>query len=175
MTRFTHIIGVSVLAAVFTATAVSAQPANRPQPQVRQQAELPLCRDAERGQRCVTRSGQERIRGQRGDRNQLGGGDPGWGAQGGEPNALGGADPGWGVRDVERNDLGGGEPGWGAQESEPNELGGGEPGWGRPAPEQFGGDEPTWVDRAPQAEAPSLILQDTRDIAQEPDDGPDRR
>jgi hypothetical protein len=173
MNRFTQVVGVSVLAAICTASAVSAQSMNRPQPQVRQQAELPLCRNAERGQRCVTRSGQERIRGQRGDRNQLGGGDPGWDVQGAEPNALGGGEPGWGVNVPEPNQLEGADPGWGVEETEPNELGGGEPGWGRPAPDEFGGEDPGWANRAADAEAPARRQPDTRNVAQEPDNGPD--
>jgi len=173
MNRFTQVVGVSVLAAICAASTVSAQSMNRPQPQVRQQAELPLCRNAERGQRCVTRSGQERIRGQRGDRNQLGGGDPGWDVQGAEPNALGGGEPGWGVNVPEPNQLEGADPGWGVEEAEPNELGGGEPGWGRPAPDEFGGEDPGWANRAADAEAPARRQPDTRNVAQEPDNGPD--
>jgi hypothetical protein len=72
-----------------------------------------------------------------------------------------------------RNELGGGEPGWGVDEDEPNELGGGDPGWGRPAPDQFGGEDPGWVDGTADAEAPARRQLDTRNVAREPDNGPD--
>lgn len=173
MAHIKRIVSVSVLAAVCTATAVSAQSTNRPPPQVRQQAELPLCRNAERGERCVTRQGEERIRGQRGDRNQLGGADPGWGAQETEPNALGGADPGWGIERADRNELGGADPGWGVDEAEPNELGGGDPGWGQPAPDEFGGEDPGWANRAADADAPARRLPGRHDATNQPDNSPD--
>lgn len=56
------------------APAVLAQPANQARTQSEQA--LPLCRNAETGQRCRTRNGQVRIR--RGNRQNFGGEDPGW-------------------------------------------------------------------------------------------------
>ena len=99
---------------------------------------LPLCREAQAGERCRTRNGEVRIRGgqrtdagdQAGQVNNLGGGDPGWelraprtdaGEQTGQTNNLGGGDPGWEVRDP--------RPDAGEQTGQTNNLGGGDPGW----------------------------------------------
>lgn len=56
------------------APAVLAQPANQPRTQSEQA--LPLCRNAEAGQRCRTRNGEIRIR--RGNRQNFGGDEPTW-------------------------------------------------------------------------------------------------
>ncbi len=56
------------------APAVMAQPASQSRAQSEQA--LPLCRNAEAGQRCRTRNGEIRVR--RGNRQGFSGDDPGW-------------------------------------------------------------------------------------------------
>ncbi len=93
----------------------SAAEAQRQTVQPVQNRALPLCREAEAGERCRTRSGEVRVRHDErrhgledGPANNLGGGDPGWevrdqrsgaGREDGPTNNLGGGDPGWEVHD----------------------------------------------------------------------------
>ena len=145
-------------------TLSSAAQAQRQDAQPALNQALPLCREAQAGERCRTRNGEVRIRGgqrtdagdQAGQVNNLGGGDPGWevrdprpdaGAQTGQTNNLGGGDPGWEVRDP--------RPDAGAQTGQTNNLGGGDPGWEvrGPRPDagtrtgqtnNLGGGDPGW-------------------------------
>lgn len=157
----------SLFAIALTASA-SAQPGQQdppPQQPVRCNGEAPdpTCR----------RAPADADRRDRPDRNQLGGGDPGWEVGrpdsaarpdsfgGDEPtrvetpdptNRLGGGDPGWEVQNATDTPDAGGfmgdEPTWVRPSDQTNQLGGGDPGWGvseEPAAEDFTGDEPSWV------------------------------
>ncbi|SDL92465.1 hypothetical protein [Maricaulis salignorans] len=90
--------------------------AQRQQAQSAPDQTLPLCREAEAGERCRTRNGTILIQREArpaagrdtGQTQNLGGGDPGWeigdprpgaGRDEGQNNNLGGGDPGWEVRD----------------------------------------------------------------------------
>lgn len=67
---------------------------------------LPLCRNADPGERCRTRNGTIRVRPARRPRN---------GEGTGQAQPLGGGDPGWQVRRERREEFGGDEPSWVAQ------------------------------------------------------------
>lgn len=141
-----------LIAAALLATSLPALSSAQQRPMTRPDSAetLPLCRNAEPGQRCRTRNGEIRTR-------------PG----NAEPDNLGGADPGWGVRQEPRtNNLGGGDPGWDVQPAEPraegftgeetvfpaapegDQFGGEDPGWAgrvQPGRNQFGGEDAGWV------------------------------
>ncbi|WP_339744317.1 hypothetical protein [uncultured Maricaulis sp.] len=104
-------IATTVLAVSFFAISSVAE-AQRRTAQPVQDRPLSLCRDAEAGERCRTRTGEVRIR--RGQRT-------GAGIEAPQTNNLGGGDPGWevhdqrtgaGIEDGQINNLGGGDPGW---------------------------------------------------------------
>ncbi|WP_417489279.1 hypothetical protein [Maricaulis sp.] len=112
--------------------------AQRQQAQPAPEQTLPLCRQAEPGERCRTRNGTVLIRRDprpgtgrdTGQTQNLGGGDPGW--EVGDPR------PGAGREDGQTQNLGGGDPGWeidnprpgaGRDDGQTNNLGGGDPGW----------------------------------------------
>lgn len=108
--RLHHFMTAALLLTTLPATTGEAQQRTMTRPDSAR--ELPLCRTAERGERCRTRNGEVRIRG--GARtNNLGGGDPGWEVRETEAQAeeftgeetvfpatpqgerFGGEDPGW--------------------------------------------------------------------------------
>ena len=170
------------LAMLATPALAQTRQIERPQPS----AELPLCRDAEPGERCRTRSGEVRVR--RGP------------AERPAPNALGGGDPGWEVRqentrDIPRGpasgrtvrpDAGDGDSFTGEETVFPaaprgDSFGGEDAGWVRdPDGGRFGGEDPGWV-RPPGAGDPQTpqameceLCDDDEDVPQGPIDNTPR-
>lgn len=100
-------LGAAVLITSVVAISTGAE-GQRAQVNPTSETRLPLCRQAEPGERCRTRSGEVRTRP----------GTPAAQPPAGSPNNLGGGDPGWEVRPDE---FGGGDVGFATA---PGEAGG---------------------------------------------------
>ncbi|GJL96218.1 MAG: hypothetical protein DHS20C06_00350 [Hyphobacterium sp.] len=179
-------------------------PANAQRQSAQQSApdrNLPLCRVADPGETCRTRSGEIRVRRGRPaptereapTTNNLGGGDPGWEVREQHGTQFGGDDVGFATApadgvDPTTHNLGGGDPGWEVRERPGTQFGGGDVGFATggtaSAPEAMecencddDEDEPQGpIDNTPRPQEPTSEAPDDDEDCEwrNPSSGPDQ-